>query len=133
MRNGHNWLFSPGVWEAKGTFWDGGVTERHGGGRSISRHLDDRWEIAIEVECEADPLHVIENTYVIPSPPEPGATVIEWYSENAVIGRLDGVYAVIGEAIVSQFASADRRHRGSETIARSGRPVSRSWYLHVRR
>ena len=115
---GHNWLFSPGAWEAKGTFWDGGVTERRGSGRSVVRHLEDRWEIAVEVEFETDPLHVIENSYVVTPPPEPGAMVINWYSENTVIGRLEGVYAVTDETIISQFASSDRRHRGSETMTR---------------
>jgi hypothetical protein len=114
----HTWLFRPGSWVAEGTFWESGSIARKGRGRSVVRHLPDRWAIEGEMEIESDPPLRFTNLYTIASPPPCGAEQVPWTSENPAVGRLEGVFVIAGDTILSAFRSATGEHWGSEHLTR---------------
>jgi hypothetical protein len=111
----HTWLFEPGQWIAEGLFWERGEAERRGRGYSIIRHESDSWAIEGEMEILADPIVRFRNLYQI-TPPKHEARVVPWQSKNADIGRLTGMFVVVGASIMSLFQSADRVYLGSECL-----------------
>jgi hypothetical protein len=109
----HTWLFEPGTWSAAGRFWEKGEFEREGRGSSIVRHADPIWEIEGSMEILGEPPLRFQNIYRIAAP-RGDARIIPWQSQNPAIGTLTGVFAVLGDTIMSSFQSSDGQFVGGE-------------------
>ena len=45
------------------------------------------------------------------------ASTLQWTAENAMLGKLVGVFSVVGNSILSIFHSADGSYQGTEHLA----------------
>src|SRR3569833_718561 len=83
----HTFLFEPGVWAAKGTFWraDGEPIEAQG--RTEIAHHPTTWLLSGSLKVFGSPPVEFVNAYSI-SPPGRDATCMKWRSENATLGKL---------------------------------------------
>jgi hypothetical protein len=45
------------------------------------------------------------------------ATTLKWTAENAMLGKLQGVFSVVGNSILSIFHSTDGTYQGTEHLA----------------
>jgi hypothetical protein len=44
------------------------------------------------------------------------ATTLKWTAENAMLGKLQGVFSVVGDSILSIFNSSDGAYQGTEYL-----------------
>jgi hypothetical protein len=67
-----------------------------------------------------DPARVQHNRYEI-VPFSPGARSTHWIALNPAIGALRGRFVIVGDSILSFYASATGRFRGFESLQRRDR------------
>lgn len=84
-------------------------------GETSIQHLEARWlfEGVLRVRGERPALH--HNRYEI-VPFSPGARSTHWTSNNPAVGALRGRFVIVGDAILSVYASPTGRFRGYESI-----------------
>jgi hypothetical protein len=110
----HTYLFEPGVWVSKGTFWRADGEPLEAQGRTVIAHPpDDAWILAGTLKVFGSPPVEFVNAYSI-SPPGRDATSMKWTSENATLGRLSGTFSVVGSSILSVYTCTASGYHGSE-------------------
>ena len=109
----HTFLFEPGVWTSKGTFWraDGEVLEAQG--RTEIAHLPTAWLLAGSLKVFGSPPVEFVNAYSI-SPPGRDATCMKWTSDSATLGKLSGNFSVVGTSIMSVYTCTASGYHGAE-------------------
>jgi hypothetical protein len=109
----HTFLFEPGVWISKGTFWraDGEPIEAQG--RVEIAHHPTTWILSGSLKVFGSPPVEFVNAYSI-SPPGRDATCMKWTSENATLGKLSGTYSVVGSSILCVYTCTASGYHGSE-------------------
>lgn len=111
----HTFLQREGTWLARGTYTDlQGKRSRFEGRAEIS-HSRETWINRSWMELEGRPPVRIENDYEI-RPFGPGELQTTWQSENQAIGRLKGRFTLVGDAIISDFATDDGLYCGFEFL-----------------
>jgi len=111
----HTFLFHPGTWHALGTYIDNqGKTVAAEGTVSII-HQGDLWvnEGSIKVLGE-NRLEFLNHYEIVPF--ERDGLTTTWCSRNPSLGTLYGVFAVVGDSILSAFSSEDGASTGMEYL-----------------
>ena len=109
----HTFLFEPGVWISKGTFWraDGEVLEAQG--RTEIAHHPTAWLLAGSLKVFGSPPVEFVNAYSI-SPPGRDGTSMKWTSDSATLGKLSGTFSVVGSSILSVYTCTASGYHGAE-------------------
>lgn len=111
----HTFLYEPGVWTLSGMFWSGDAEGIAVEGRTEISHGRDCWMLAGRMRVLAAPPVEFVNVYTIETPGrDPLAS--KWTSENPTLGRLHGVFAVAGPAILSIYRSEQGGYQGTEHL-----------------
>jgi hypothetical protein len=79
------------------------------------RHEPNRWLFEAVQRLRGDPARVQHNRYEI-VPFSPGSRSTHWSALNPAIGALRGRFVVVGDTILSFYASPSGRYRGFESI-----------------
>jgi hypothetical protein len=100
----HTFLFEPGIWKATGVFWtaDGRALEAEG--TSEVTHSKECWMIAGRLRVLASPPVEFLNIYCMQAPGKDALTS-PWTMENASLGKLHGIFSVVGPSILSMYRS----------------------------
>ena len=111
----HTYLFEPGVWTSKGTFWreDGEPLEAQG--RTEIAHHPSLWLLAGSLKVFGAPPVEFVNAYSI-SPPGRDAACMKWTAENATLGKLSGTFSVVGTSILSVYICTASGYHGAEHL-----------------
>jgi hypothetical protein len=111
----HTYLFEPGVWTSKGTFWreDGEPLEAQG--RTEIAHHPTLWLLAGSLKVFGSPPVEFVNAYSI-SPPGRDGTCMKWTAENATLGKLSGTFSVVGTSILGVYTCTASGYHGSEHL-----------------
>jgi hypothetical protein len=112
----HTFLFEPAVWSVGGTFWAGDRRAVDAQGRIEITHRDTCWLLAGSMKVLSSPTVEFVSAYSIELPGR-DPTTLKWTAENAMLGKLLGVFSVVGESILSIFHSTDGSYQGTEHLA----------------
>jgi hypothetical protein len=112
----HTFLFEPAAWGVVGTFWAGDRQPVAAEGRIEICHRDACWLLAGSMKVLSCPPVEFVSAYSIELP-GPDATTLKWTAENAMLGKLHGVFSVVGGSILSIFHSTDGTYHGTEHLA----------------
>jgi hypothetical protein len=111
----HTFLFEPGVWTSKGTFWRADGEPLEAQGRTEIAHRTDCWLLAGTLKVLGSPPVEFVNAYTI-SPPGRDGTCMKWASENATLGKLSGTFSVVGTSILSVYTCTASGYHGCEHL-----------------
>jgi hypothetical protein len=111
----HTYLLEQGTWLAEGLYYDEAGEAVEVKGRSDISHEGDVWIIDSEMSLATDPPVSFAHRYRV-GPLAEGAGATTWESESSALGRLNGTFAVVDEAILSAYVSEDGIHWGSECL-----------------
>jgi hypothetical protein len=111
----HTFLFEPGIWTLTGTFWSADGLGIPVDGRTEISHGADSWLLAGRMRVLTHPPAEFVNIYTIEIPGQ-GALASRWSSENSTLGRLHGVFTVIGPSILSMYRSERGGYQGTEYL-----------------
>jgi hypothetical protein len=100
----HTFLFEPGTWKATGVFWTADGRQLEADGTSEVTHAKECWMIAGRLRVLASPPVEFVNIYCMDRPDKDSLTST-WTMENASVGKLHGVFSVVGPAIMSIYRS----------------------------
>lgn len=112
----HTFLFEPAVWNVSGTFWAGDRPPVEAQGRIEISHRDSCWLLAGSMKVLSCPPVEFVSAYSIDLPGHDAST-LKWTAENAMLGKLAGVFSVVGDSILSIFHSADGSYQGAEHLS----------------
>jgi len=109
----HTFLYEPGVWTSKGTFWreDGEPLEAQG--RTEIAHHADVWLLVGSLKVFGSPPVEFVTAYSI-KPPGRDGTSMKWTSENATLGKLAGTFSVVGTSILCVYTCTASGYHGAE-------------------
>jgi hypothetical protein len=111
----HTFLFDPGVWTSRGTFWRADGEPLEAQGRTEIAHHADCWLLSGTLKVLGSPPVEFVNAYWI-SPPGRDGTSMKWSSENATLGKLSGTFSVGGTSILSVYTCSASGYHGSEHL-----------------
>jgi hypothetical protein len=112
----HTYLFEPGVWTSKGTFWRGDGEPLEAQGRTEIAHAPDCWLLSGTLRVLGSPSVEFVNAYSISPPEVRDGTSMKWESENATLGRLSGTFSVVGDSILSVYICSASGYHGAEHL-----------------
>jgi hypothetical protein len=112
----HTFLFEPAEWSVVGTFWAGDRRPVGAQGRIEISHREACWLLAGSMKVLSCPPVEFVSAYSIELPGR-DATTLKWTAENAMLGKLQGVFSVVGASILSIFHSTDGTYQGTEHLA----------------
>jgi hypothetical protein len=112
---GHTFLFREGAWRAAGEYRDGAGVATPVDGETRVRHETGRWVSESVVRVKSNPPQEHRNRTEI-APFSAGSQSTHWSGENPAIGTLNGRFVIVGDAILSFYASATQRYRGFECM-----------------
>ncbi len=113
----HTFLSHPGLWLAKGIYYDDCGQPLPFSGYTETIHAEGLWLNRGRMEIRAEENIVIENNYTIVPFPE-GMDVTSWESENPALGVLIGKFYVVGDSIISTCVSRRGPYSGTEFMLR---------------
>jgi hypothetical protein len=111
----HTYLFEPGVWTSRGTFWRADGEPLEAQGRTEIAHHADCWLLSGTLKVLGSPPVEFVNAYSI-SPPGRDGTCMKWTSENATLGKLSGTFTVVGDSILSVYTCTASGYHGAEHL-----------------
>lgn len=109
----HTFLFEPGVWTARGTFWRGDGEPLDTQGRTEIAHHPDVWLLAGTQKVLGSPPVEFVNAYSI-APPGRDGSCMKFTSESATLGRLSGTFSVVGTSILCVYTCTGSGYHGCE-------------------
>jgi hypothetical protein len=111
----HSYLFEPGIWTSKGTFWreDGEPLETVG--RTEIAHHPTLWVLSGSLKVLGSPPVEFVNAYSI-SPPGRDGSCMKWTAENATLGKLSGTFSVVGASIFGVYRCTSSGYHGAEHL-----------------
>jgi hypothetical protein len=113
---GHTFLFEPAVWSVGGMFWAGDRQPIDAQGRIEITHRETCWLLAGSMKVLSSPHVEFVSAYSIELPGR-DPTTLKWTAENAMLGKLLGVFSIVGGSILSIFHSTDGAYQGTEHLA----------------
>ena len=111
----HSYLFEPGIWTSKGTFWRGDGEPLETQGRTEIAHHPTLWLLAGSLKVLGSPPVEFVNAYSI-SPPGRDGTCMKWTAENATLGKLSGTFSVVGASIFGVYTCTASGYHGAEHL-----------------
>jgi hypothetical protein len=109
----HTFLFYPGNWNARGTYIDNQGKSVESEGKITIIHHEDVWVKDGTMKILGDnPLEFANHYEIVPF--EKDGLTTTWCSRNSSFGTLYGVFAVVGDSILSAFSSEDGTSTGME-------------------
>ena len=111
----HTFLFEPGVWTSKGTFWREDGEPLQAQGRMEIAHHPSVWLLAGSFKVFGSPPVEFVTAYSI-SPPGKDSTCMKWTSENATLGKLSGTFSVVGSSILGVYTCTASGYHGAEHL-----------------
>jgi hypothetical protein len=111
----HTFLYEPGVWTLTGMFWSADGQGMAVDGSTEISHGPHCWLLAGRMRVLASPPAEFVNVYNIQIPGK-DALASKWTSENSSLGKLHGVYTVVGPAILSLYRSEQGGYLGTEHL-----------------
>lgn len=111
----HTFLFDPGVWTSRGTFWRADGEPLEAQGRTEIAHHADCWLLCGTMRVLGSPPVEFVSAYSI-SPPGRDGTCMKWTSENATLGKLSGTFSVVGTSILSVYTCGASGYHGCEHL-----------------
>ena len=111
----HTYLFEQGIWTASGTFWCGDGEPMQAQGRTEITHREDCWLLLGTLKVLGSPPVEFVNAYCI-EPPGHNHSCMKWTSENATLGKLQGIFSVIGSCIFNVYRCQDSGYHGAEHL-----------------
>lgn len=112
----HTFLFEPAVWSVGGTFWAGDRRPIDAQGRIEIAHRESCWLLGGSMKILSSPPVEFVSAYSIELPGRDAST-LKWTAENAMLGKLLGVFSIVGASILSIFHSTDGTYQGTEHMA----------------
>jgi hypothetical protein len=109
----HTFLFEPGVWTSKGTFWRADGEPLEAQGRTEIAHHPATWLLSGTLKVFGSPPVEFVNAYSI-NPPGRDATCMKWSAEDATLGRLSGTFSVVGTSILCVYTCTASGYHGAE-------------------
>jgi hypothetical protein len=111
----HTFLFEPGVWTSRGTFWRADGEPLEAQGRTEIAHHPECWLLAGTMKVLGSPPVEFVKGYSI-SPPGRDGTCMKWTSEDATLGKLSGTYSVAGTSILCVYSCSASGYHGAEHL-----------------
>lgn len=111
----HTFFTKPAAWKAAGKFIDSEGNSSRAVGETKVVHLEDVWEIRGRMKILGEAPAEYENVYQV-RPMDPGKGHTTWTAANPVLGRLDGVFSVVGPVILSSYRSSNGKYLGVEAM-----------------
>ena len=111
----HTFLFEPGVWSSRGTFWRADGEPLEAQGRTEIAHHPECWLLAGTLKVLGSPPVEFVNAYSI-SPPGRDGTTMRWTAENATLGKLSGTFSVVGSSILCVYTCSASGYHGAEHL-----------------
>ncbi len=111
----HTFLFEPGVWSSRGTFWRADGEPLEAQGRTEIAHHPECWLLAGTLRVLGSPPVEFVNAYSI-SPPGRDGTTMRWTAENATLGKLSGTFSVVGSSILCVYTCTASGYHGAEHL-----------------
>ncbi|HUK01919.1 MAG TPA: hypothetical protein VLW26_06530 [Steroidobacteraceae bacterium] len=111
----HTFLYEPGLWTLTGTFWSGDGQGIPVEGRTEISHGTACWMLAGRMKVLASPPAEFVNIYTIEIPGK-DALASRWSSDSSALGKLHGVFAIVGPTIVSLYRSEQGGYQGTECL-----------------
>jgi hypothetical protein len=111
----HTFLFREGDWQVTGEFTSGDGSVSPADGEARIKHLSDRWLFESLMRLHGAKTVESSNRYEI-NPFAPGSLATHWIAQNPTIGTQHGRFVVVGDTILSFYATATGRHRGYECL-----------------
>ncbi len=113
----HTFLYVEARWLARGVYLDASGRRLAAAGETRVSHGADAWVGDGLIRLEGPPLVELRNRYdIVPFPP--GGEVTTWSGGEPGLGRLQGRFAVVGDAILSTWRNEDGSHTGVECLTR---------------
>jgi len=109
----HTFLFEPGVWTSRGTFWRADGEPLEAQGRTEIAHHPDGWLLAGTLKVLGSPPVEFVNAYSI-SPPGRDGACMKWTSEDATLGKHSGTFSVVGTSILCVYTCTESGYKGAE-------------------
>jgi hypothetical protein len=122
----HTYLFKPGLWHAEGEYFDESGRPYPVEGESRITHRNALWFNESEMKISGSEKITFSNDYEI-VPFHEGRDVTPWTSANDALGKLNGQFVLIGDAILSQYRSEGAEYTGTEYLLRINDIVYRNW------
>jgi hypothetical protein len=114
----HTFLFKKGYWQTSGIYTDSDNITNNAEGFSNIVHNEDKWILDSSLQVsDGDNSREITNLYEI-TPVDEECHTASWFSVNPSVGKLNGLFAIIGDVILSTFSSEDKQYSGVECIIR---------------
>jgi hypothetical protein len=111
----HTYLFDEARWSARGTFFGTSGEATPLDGITQITHGEDTWLNRSLMRLRAAPPIELTSDYRV-KPFAPDAMATQWESHSPALGRLLGNFALVGDSVLSTFASEDGVHSGSECL-----------------
>jgi hypothetical protein len=111
----HTFLYAPGVWTLTGMFWSADGQGIAVDGRTEISHGKECWMLAGRMRVLASPPAEFVSIYSIEVPGR-DARASKWTSENSTLGKLHGVFTVVGPSILSLYRSQQGGYQGTECL-----------------
>ena len=111
----HTFLFEPAVWNTSGTLWRADGEPLEAVGRTQIAHRPECWLLSGTLKVLGAPPTEFVSAYWIEPPDQTDS--LRWTFENAMFGKLQGRYAVIGPSILSVYGCETSGYHGSEHLA----------------
>jgi hypothetical protein len=111
----HTFLFEPGVWTSRGTFWRADGEPLEAQGRTEIAHHPECWLLAGTMKVLGSPPVEFVKAYSI-SPPGRDGTCMKWTSDDATLGKLSGTYSVAGTSILCVYSCSASGYHGAEHL-----------------
>ena len=111
----HSYIFEEGIWSASGRYYDKNQACISLSGKTKISHKNDHWVLDGFMELALDKPVKFTNRYSI----EPIASEKDftfWSSINPALGKLLGKFMIIGDTILSSYASENGLYSGSESL-----------------
>lgn len=111
----HTYLVREGRWKISGQYYnkEGDPTPVEGVAQVVLQ--EKVWILDAQMQMSGLGSDKIVNRQVF-SPPAPGQTVIPFIAQNPRLGRLEGRYTLVDDAILSHYLSQDGPYSGVETL-----------------
>lgn len=109
----HTYLFVPGIWTGRGTFWREDGEPLPAECRTEVAHQSDCWLITGSLRVLGSPPVEFRNAYSI-VPPTRNGGCLKWSSENATLGKIQGTFSVLDHCILSTYTCESAGYHGAE-------------------
>jgi len=111
----HSFLFREGVWHASGTYWNAAGVASPVTGETHVAHAAGLWSCDGVMRVAGAARAETRSRYEV-TPFAPGSHSTHWISHSQAYGELRGRFVLVGDTILSFYASASGRYRGFECI-----------------